>query len=104
MGNAKSCNREGITTGTSVCWRLSANQLGRKGPEGPDGDKVEHECAFAAKKANSLSVCMRESSASRTREVILSLYTALLRPYLGSTCVQCRDPSTGHKRSMDLLE
>lgn len=62
------------------------------------------QCAFAAKKANSLLVCMRESSASRTREVILSLYTALLRPYLGSTCVQCRDPSAGHMRSMDLLE
>ena len=48
---------------------------------------VSQECALAAQKTNHIPGCIKRSVNSRTRVVIIPLYSALLRPCLGD-CVQ----------------
>lgn len=63
--------------------------------------RISHQCALPTKKANSLLVCIRQSTASRLREGIISLCSALMRPHL--LCwVQLRAPQS--KRDMDILD
>jgi len=62
---------------------------------------MAQQCVLAAQKANRILGCLQSSVASRSREVILPLYSALVRPQLES-CVQLWSPQ--HRTDMDLLE
>ncbi|PKU31728.1 hypothetical protein llap_17967 [Limosa lapponica baueri] len=62
---------------------------------------ITKECVLTAQKANCSLGCIKRSMASRLREVILPLYSALVRPHL-ECCIQLWSPQ--QRKDMVMLE
>lgn len=66
---------------------LSAQEQSRKGPGGLGGHQVEHvsqQCILAAKQANGILCCIRQNITSKSKEMIFTIYSVLMRLHLQS--------------------
>ncbi|CAM4584766.1 unnamed protein product [Caretta caretta] len=91
-------------------YRLGTNWLSSSSAEKDLGITVDEklgmsqQCALVAKKASGILGCICRSIASRSREVIIPLYLALVKPHL-ECCIQFWSPPCPHyKRDVDKLK
>ncbi|KAJ7415952.1 hypothetical protein WISP_75092 [Willisornis vidua] len=81
--------------------RLQGCVVTGQGEMAPKGKRDSQWYAQVAKKDSGILTCVRNIVASRTRAVILPLYSALVRPHCKS-CVQFWDPQ--FRKDIEVLE
>ena len=81
--------------------QLRESQSERRTVKDFQGSNMSQKCVLAFQKANHILGCMKRSVTSRSREVILPVYSALRRLHL-EYCIQFQ--SSQNKKDMELLE